>query len=177
MKYLLLALVYVTPIIAHSQSKTSAGLAGTYNAALQTFGIGIRAQFSLNQKFYISPQMKYIPPIKDFHEVTMGINTHYYLIKPSTPLGNRYQHRNLIALYLIGGVHYNRWINYAPTINPKAKQNNILPEVGAGLELGRNYFKIFTEANHNTVWMEPSFEIGMQINLSKRSKPKCFFPL
>lgn len=162
---------------ASAQETISFGLSGSYNFPLETIGIGTRANIPLGTAFAVSPQVKYAPDFNDIHEFSAGVNLHYYFIRNSGQRGGRYASGSRKpAVYLIGGVHYNRWINYTVSINTSAKTNNLLPELGLGTVFGGNRVKLFLEGKYNPLWQEPSAEAGLLIfPFNPSHKVKCYF--
>lgn len=144
----------------NAQETISFGLSGSYNFPLGTIGIGTRANIPLNRLLSVSPQIRYAPPFNDFHEFSAGANLHFYFIGHSEQ--KRYASDSpQAAVYLIGGIHYNRWINYTVSANTLAKTNNILPETGLGFVFGGPRLKVFLEGKYNPLWLEPSAEAGL----------------
>lgn len=171
-----LLFLYISSLKA--QKPPSLGFSGAYNIPLETIAIGIRANIPLHSSIAISPQLRYTPGFNDIHEFSAGANLHYHFIRNLR--GGAWVRRaaatGSASLYLIGGVHYNRWINYSVSLNERAKKNNILPEIGIGAMWGKNTVKIFLEGKYNPLWMEPSAEAGLLVFLFDRSrKLKCFY--
>lgn len=160
----------------NAQRSVSFGLSGTYNIPLETIGTGIRASIPLSPAWAVSPQIRYNPAFNDIHELSAGSNLHYYFIRNFRRQVPSYRAQSRGPLYLIAGVHYNRWINYSESLNKKAKKNNILPEIGMGAALGGNILKVFLEGKYNPLWLEPSAEAGLLVYpFNKSSKLKCFY--
>lgn len=161
----------------NAQSAVSLGFSGIYNIPLETIAVGIRTNIPFNPALAISPQIRYTPAFNDIHEFSVGTNLHYYFIRSSQGRGRRYgSGSRRPSLYLIGGVHYNRWINYSVSLNDRAKKNNILPEIGIGTVFGGNVVKVFLEGKYNPLWLEPSAEAGLLVYPFNRShKLKCFY--
>lgn len=160
----------------NAQETVSFGLSGYYNFPLGTIGIGTRANIPLSAAFAVSPQIKYSPAFNDIHEFSSGLNLHYYFIRNPEQGGVRYATEFFKpVVYLLGGFHYNRWINYRPSINTSAKTNNLLPELGLGAALGGNRVKLFLEGKYNPLWQEPSAEVGLLVfPFNPSSKVKCY---
>lgn len=160
---------------ANAQQALSFGLSGSYNFPLQTVALGARANVPLHPRWAISPQIRYAPAFNDFHEFSAGANLHFYFIRNS---GKNHYVTDVpkSALYLIGGIHYNRWINYTISINTNAKTNNLLPELGVGYMFGGSLLKVFLEGKYNPLWLEPSAETGLLIYPFNGSrKLKCIY--
>lgn len=158
---------------ARGQEKTSFGLSGAYNLPLQTISVGTRARIPLTPRLSLNPQIRYAPAFNDFHEFSAGANLHYYFIRSPA---RQDTDSPKFAAYLLAGGHYNRWINYSPSLNPLAKANNLLPEAGLGLVTGGNIFRIFFEAKYNPLWLEPSAEAGLLISpFNRPRKLKCYY--
>lgn len=162
-----------TLLTTNAQSTVSAGISGSYNIPLETVSLGVRANRTVTTRMVISPQLRYAPRFNDFHEISFGANVHYHFIQFDS--GPRYRKKTILpGVYALAGVHYHRWINYTVSINERAKQNNIIPEIGLGALLGKGQIKVFLEGKHNSLWMEPSAELGMLWSLSSGSKMlKC----
>ncbi|MFD2522773.1 hypothetical protein [Emticicia soli] len=160
--YLKTAFLVLLSINLYAQDKMAIGASAIYNFPLQTIGAGLRVQMPLANRFALVPQIKYMPVFNDIHEAYGGINLHYFLLNNTFSLGYRKAvNPKRPVVYLAAGVEYNRWINYAPTVNDKAKKNNILPEAGLGASWGGNYVRIFAEAKYNILWKESYGEIGV----------------
>lgn len=162
---------------AHAQESLSFGVSGAYNFPLETIGIGTRANIPLSPVLTVSPQVRYAPAFNDIHELFAGANLHFHFIRSNRQRGRSYDAGSpKTGAYLIGGIHYNRWINYSPRKNPLAKTNNILPEAGIGVVFGGNVLKVFLEGKYNPLWLEPSAEAGLLISPFNRSRElKCFY--
>lgn len=158
----------------YAQSRISAGISGTYNIPLETIGIGVRANIPLTPALAVSPQVRYAPDFNDIHEFSAGANLHFHFFRS----GGRYETDSpRFAAYLLGGIHYNRWINYSPSANQLAKTNNVLPEAGLGMVFGGNTVKVFLEGKYNPLWQEPAAEAGLLISPFGGSgkKLKCYY--
>lgn len=161
----------------NAQNSLSFGFSGAYNTPLEIIAAGLRANIPLSPTLALSPQIRYTPAFNDIHEFSAGTNLHYYFIRNSPGRRGRYgSDANHPSLYLIGGIHYNRWINYSVSLNDRAKKNNLLPEVGIGSVFGGNILKVFLEGKYNPLWQEPSAEVGILVFPFNRSnKLKCFY--
>lgn len=160
----------------NAQEALSFGFSGSYNFPLETVGIGTRANIPLRPALAISPQIRYAPAFNDIHELSVGANLHFHFFR-SGGKGRYETDSPRFAAYLIGGIHYNRWINYSPSANLLAKTNNVLPEAGLGLLFGGSTVKVFLEGKYNPLWQEPSAEAGLLISPfgGSRKKVKCFY--
>lgn len=165
-----------------AQDKPAFGASLMYNFPLSTVGFGLRGQIPLSNRLLVVPQVKYAPGFNEIHELYAGTNIHFLLLTKSRNIG--YQ-KSIVEpqkpnLYLAAGVAYNRWINYFPSINSRAKQNNIIPEVGGGLTLGSLVTRFFVEGKYNILWNESYGEVGLlfypaYIKINKRNScPKIF---
>lgn len=162
-------------INTNAQSTISAGISTSYNIPLETISLGIRANWTVNTSVSISPQLRYSPRFNDFHEFSSGANLHYHFIRPAS--GIRYRRKEISpSIYALAGIHYHQWINYSVSINERAKRHNIIPEIGLGALLGKGSIKVFLEGKHNSLWMEPSAELGILLGLNPGSKMlKCAY--
>lgn len=162
---------------ANAQKALSLGISGGYNIPLQTMAAGIRAGIPLSLRLELSPQVRYTPAFNDIHELSAGVNLHYCFVRNLGRNPGSYRRDSQgVSLYLIGGVHYNRWINYSVSLNDRANKNNILPEAGAGAISGGKVLKVFIEVKYNPLWLEPSTEAGLLVYpFNRSSKLKCFY--
>ncbi len=149
-----------------AQDKIAIGAAAMYNYPLNTKGFGIRSMIPVSNRLMVVPQVKYAPSFNEtnkIQELYAGVNLNYMFIAPSRKMG--YGESRIIpqkpAFYLTVGVAYNRWLNYQPTINTRAKENNILPEVGGGIIFGSLTTRIFIEGKYNALWNESYSELGV----------------
>lgn len=171
-KYLSSVLLFSVCLASYGQEKPSFGLTGIYNFPLKTSGVGFRGNIPIIEKLIVVPQMKYMPSYNTVNELYAGLNLHYVIAKSSILSGNiRQKNPTLVQVYLAAGIEYNRWINYVPTINDRAKAENFLPETGIGINVGKNRWKAFTELKYNIFWKESYTEIGVLFNpFIKRNK-------
>ncbi len=159
-----LILLCLISVKIYGQETISFGLSGVYNFPLKTIAAGFRANVPLGERLAVSPQVKYAPKFNDIHEIMAGANLHYNLITNVRRRGDELisEPRKPIV-YLAAGVLYNRWINYTPSLNAKAKANNVLPEAGLGMAAGGNILRVFAEGKYNILWNESYGEIGVLI--------------
>jgi hypothetical protein len=157
--FILLILAWQT----YAQDKASFSATALYNYPLSTFGVGLRSVIPIQNRVMVVPQFKYAPAFNQIHELFAGVNLNYLIIAPSQKLGygqSRIQ-PNKPSIYLTAGAAYNRWINYFPSINTRAKKDNILPEVGGGIILGSLTTRVFIEGKYNPLWDESYSELGI----------------
>lgn len=158
-KLCILSLVFFE---AKGQETVFFGASASYNLSLNTYAAGLRINIPLGLKVIISPQVRYTPRIKDFHEFSLGPVFHYYFINPV-----QYKGRYVISspvkpsFYISVGISYHRWINYTLSLNSHAKKDNILPEPGIGIVSGNKGCRFFIEGKYNALWLEPHIEAGL----------------
>ncbi len=155
---------------AKSQDTWSVGASLNYNFPLQTVGAGIRARLPMNERLALVPKVRYAPSFNAIHEVDAGVNVQFSLWNVSESGGP--------VIYLSGGAVYNRWLNYQPSANAIAEENNILPELGGGFLSGGKRFKFFTEAHWNFRWNESYGDIGVLFYPSARKSKRslrCYY--
>ncbi|WP_341227136.1 hypothetical protein [uncultured Arcticibacterium sp.] len=146
---------------AHSQVIKNLGLTVNYNYGVKNAGVGLRYYVALTEKLSIVPQVRYQPAFNTIHEAYAGLMLHYSIYE-----------NNSLGIYALAGGEVNYWLNYAPTVNPKAKEVNALPELGAGIQIPLNKFIIFTELKYNPIWNEAFSELGIRLTPNKRRKNK-----
>lgn len=149
-------LFFVVSLTATAQKTIAFGLSGTYNFPMETIGTGIRADIPLTQRLSLVPRIKYAPKFNRIEELEAGAHVQLDLWNATQRNGS-----SKPVLYVTAGALYNRWLNYYPNINPKAGQNNILPEAGLGVLSGGNRFRVFAEAHWNIIWNESYAEAGL----------------
>ncbi len=161
----------VLSLTASAQKTISFGLSCTYNFPVETVGFGLRTNIPAAPRLSLVPRLKYVPKFNSIHEVEAGANVQFDLWDHSQRDGS-----SKPVMYMSAGAQYNRWLNYYPSTNLKARQNNILPEAGLGILSGGNRFKGFAEAHWNILWNESYAEAGLLFYpFNKRSKKllKC----
>lgn len=159
-------LFFVLSVTASAQKTIAFGLSGTYNFPVKTLGAGIRANIPVTDRLSVVPRLKYAPKFNQIEEVEAGANAQFDLWDATRRGGSSGP-----VLYVSTGVLYNRWLNYYPSSNTKARQNNILPEAGLGILSGGNRLKGFAEAHWNILWNESYTEAGLLFYpFNKRSK-------
>lgn len=149
--------------VSNAQQSTLFGAAAAGNVALKTGGLALRAQIPLGERFELVPQFRYFPKFNKVHEFYEGLNLHY------SPINVALQNSNL-KLYVLAGMSYNRWIDYQPSLNDRAKRDNFLPETGAGLNFGMDNIRFFAEAKYNPFWKESTAEIGVLFAPKRKSR-------
>jgi hypothetical protein len=178
MRILLYLVLVFTSITASAQEKWALGPLVSYNFALKSQGIGFRATIPLTQKIILNPQVKYFPNINPIEELYAGLNVQYVLIGTQKERSyNKSEHiGGKPSLYVTAGVDYNNWLNYdpnAPTVNTKATNLNILPNIGLGTVIGGSKLRLFAEAKYNVLWNESFGEVGFLIypsNFKRKNK-------
>jgi hypothetical protein len=171
-KYITITLLFAVFLTSYGQEKPSFGLSATYNFPLKTSGVGFRGNIPIIEKLMVVPQVKFMPSYNSVNELYAGLNLHYVLAQ-SAIVKKNIQRKNptLAQVYLAAGIQYNRWINYVPTLNDRAKAENFLPETGIGVNIGKKRWKAFAELKYNIFWKESYTEIGVLINpFIKRNK-------
>lgn len=164
LKYSVLFLV--TSLTVSAQETVSFGLSGTYNFPMETIGFGLRANVPVTHRIFVVPRLKYAPGFNQIEEVEAGANLQFTLWDHLQRNGS-----SKPVMYVSAGALYNRWLNYYPSINSKAGQNNILPEAGLGVRSGGNRLKVFAEGHWNILWNESYGEAGLLFYpFNKRSK-------
>jgi hypothetical protein len=172
-KMLIFFLILLTGNVFGQKSQTSFGVSARYNIPLETLGMGGRVNLPVNKRLEISVQGSYTPKFNTINEWSAGVNLHYLILQNNVHQDQRMAQSEL---YGIVGVHYNKWLNYAVSINNKAHTNNILPEIGLGAAFGGEILKIFLEGKYNLLWLEPTAELGLKISpFGHPKKLKCFY--
>jgi hypothetical protein len=162
------ALVFLSFLSAkevRSQETWAIGASLNYNLPLETAGAGLRARIPLVRQLALVPKLRYAPAYNAIHEADAGLNLQYSLWDNSERGGP--------AIYLSAGAVYNRWLNYKPSANDKAQENNFLPEAGAGFLMGRNKFKFFAEGHWNMRWNESYVDVGVLFYPSAQKSRKA----
>lgn len=149
-------LFLVISLTASAQKTVSFGLSGAYNFPMETIGFGLRANVPVTQRLSVVPRIKYAPDFNTIHDVEAGAHVQFDLWDASERRGS-----SKPVIYASAGAMYNRWLNYYPNNNPKAGQNNILPEAGLGILSGGNRLKFFMEGHWNILWNESYAEAGL----------------
>lgn len=162
-------LFIVISLTASAQKTISFGLSGSYNFPMETIGFGLRANVPVTQRVSFVPRLKYAPGFNTIHEVEGGADIQFDLWDASQRDGS-----SKPVIYASAGALYNRWLNYYPSSNSKAGQNNILPEAGLGILSGGNRLKFFLEGHWNILWNESYADAGILVypfneRLNKRS--------
>ncbi len=147
--------------MAKAQDRLGIGLAGVYNSAIRTPGLGFRVQIPVSKTFTMSPSLNYNQG-SVISEMNAGLQVQYFLIKSQSSKGyGRFENKRLNpSLYVLGSVNYNKWINYFPSLSLRAKSNNVLPLAGIGFSMGGEKLRLITEAKVNPIWGESMLEFG-----------------
>ena len=161
-----------------AQDKIAYGFSGAYNFPLQNLGVGLRVQIPIVERLYVVPAIRYFPAFNSIHEFYGGANVQYMLFEGNyKPRGvKRVSERHIPNLYLTAGAEYNRWVNYAPSLNDKANKNNFLPNIGIGTSIGNYAFQGFAELKYNIIWKESFAEVGFLVcpaYFKSKKKSKC----
>ena len=165
-------------VTAKAQDKIAFGLSAAYNFPLQGLGIGLRVQIPIIERFYVVPEVRYFPAFNAIHEFYGGANIQYMIFEGNyKPRGiKRVSEPHIPNLYLTAGADYNRWINYAPSLNDKAIKDNFLPNIGIGTSIGNYAFQGFAELKYNIIWKESFAEVGFLVcprYFKSKKKSKC----
>lgn len=148
-----------------AQEKLAIGGGGSYNFPLESSGFNFKAMFPLTQKLQALPGFRYYPTSNAVSEYFGSLQVNYLILNSfrSKSYNKAIFNSNLPALYTLASFEYNHWFNYQPTKNTKAKENNFLGLVGAGIAYGRQSIRIYAELKYNPLWNESNTDFGVMV--------------
>lgn len=163
MKFLLVLFLFLNINFTFSQSKVPWGIGavGIYNFQTNGAGVGFRAYVPLTRRIAVSPQFSYFFPFNVITEYYAGIALQYSFLSI----------RNWSA-YALGGLYYNRWLNYEGFQGHLAVPNNLGEEAGIGLMNMKGCIRPFVEQRYNLKWKEANLQMGVLFILNDCLKNK-----
>src|ERR1035437_6234751 len=162
MKRIVFLLFFFNSLLLFSQPGEHWGIGAEaiYNFQTNGIGAGVRAVVPVNYRIAISPQIFYFFPFNDIHEFYAGGAVQYSVLY--------FLNWNVYAL---GGIYYNRWINYTNFEGKIVKPNNMAEEVGIGLSKSESCLKPFIEYRYDIKWKEQSIHLGILYSFGDCNKP------
>jgi hypothetical protein len=156
----------LNPVSGQRREKPAWGYGGSiiYNFATEGFGADLRVKIPVRGHLFAVPEVSYFPSFNRYHELYAGVALHYEIIAIST-----------YKLYLAGGGYYNSWLNADDFVLGQRKQNNFVPEAGAGLVRSSGCIRPFIENRYDFKWKENNLRIGILFYPGScgRKKEKC----
>lgn len=164
-KYITISALIISFFRLSAQEKLAIGGGGSYNFPLESRGFNLKAMFPLTNKVLVLPGFRYFPTSNAVSEYFGSIQFNFLITNSFSKksFNKTVFNSKLPGIYSLLSFEYNHWINYQPTLMIKAKQNNFLGMIGAGVTYGSSTIRIYGELKYNPIWNESNTDFGVLI--------------